>query len=621
MATYDELGIDVKLHGSRNQKVKCPMCSHQRKNKSDKSLSVDLTRGLYNCHYCSWHGFVTDKTDEEIRQDRKKYAKPEPIELPLNDNTIRWFKDQRGIDPETLQYFRVSESKEWMPERDGHAAGKRSCINFNYFRDGEKVNVKYRDKLKCFRLTKDAELVLYNLDSLKDRSTCLICEGEIDAMTFYQSGHYGAVSVPNGASKGSAKLEYLDNCWSALEKMQKIIIAVDGDQAGEFLKNELIRRFGKHRCWVVEYPADCKDANEVLLKHGIEAVRTLWQSAVAPPLESVLLVDDLRAELEDIALNGWPKSDAIGYEGFDHLLRFRRGEVTTVTGIPAHGKGEFTDQIAIRLASRHGWKVGVFSYEEPSFIKVIKLCQRYTGLPYYRSDKNAMMNATQRNAALNFVNDHFFFIDIDTADLTIDGILDKGRELVLRKGIDLLIIDPYNCIESKRQAFQSETEYVSEVMGKITRFARLNDVHVFLVAHPTKMRKDDKGNYYVPTLYDIAGSSNFFNKTYNGICVYRNYETNTADVHVQKVKFFFNGQLGSQTFKFDPDTSRYAEEGRPVWQTEIEFQQKRKVQLAMDLEPSTPVEPPSAEASQPEPPKPTGSNSFQDPLDKEDVPF
>ncbi|GAB4020245.1 bifunctional DNA primase/helicase [Spirosoma migulaei] len=586
MATYEELQIDIKSHGPRIQKVKCPMCAHQRKNKADKSLSVNLDKGVFNCHYCAWSGHVTDKTDAELRAERKQYAKPPVIELPLSDNTIKWFAG-RGIEPETLQYFRVSESTEWMPDRGEHKAGTRNCINFNYFRSGEKINVKYRDSLKCFRMTKDAELILYNLDALKDRTDMLICEGEIDGMTFYQAGHYGAVSVPNGASKGSAKLEYLDNCWSAFERMEKIIIAVDGDEAGNYLKNELMRRLGKHRCWVVNYPEGCKDANEVLLKYGLEAVRKLWQFATAPPLESVLLVDNLREELDIIYLKGWPKSDPIGYQGFDDLLRFRRSEVTTVTGIPGHGKGEWIDQVTIRLAARYGWKAAVFSYEEPAPIKVIKLAQKYIGLPYYRSDVSAKMNTAQRQAALNFIHDHFFFIDIDTADLTIDGILDKAQEIRIRKGIDTLIIDPYNCIETNRNQWQTETEYVSEVMRKIKRFAKLSDVHVFLVAHPTKMRKDkNTGHYEIPTLYDIAGSANFFNKTDNGLCVYRNYADDTTDVYVQKVKFFFNGKLGFQTFHFDTPTGRYAETSG-YYETEIEYQQKRKVQLELSDTPVT----------------------------------
>ena len=382
-------------------------------------------------------------------------------------------------------------------------------------------------------------------------------------MTFYQAGHYGAVSVPNGASKGNAKLEYLDNCWPVFEKMEKIIIATDGDQAGEFLREELIRRLGRHRCWIVRYPDGCKDANEILLTHGIEAVKKLWKTAEAPPLESVHSIDDLTPDINNIFENGWPKGYKTEIDGLDSKLVFAPGELTTITGIPQHGKGKFLDEILINLSALHNLKHGIFSYEEPSVVKSTVLAQKYIGRPFYRADKSVMMSRPQKDAALKFLNEHFFFIDIKTADLSIDGLISKFRELVLRKGVNTVVLDPYNCIESQRGDRQSETEYVGEVMGKLKRFAVACNVHVFLVAHPTKMKKEN-GKYLVPTLYDIAGSANFFNKTDNGLTVYRNYEDNTTDIYIQKVKFFYNGEIGCVPLKYDLDTSRYTSPGFPI---------------------------------------------------------
>jgi twinkle protein len=587
MATYEELDIQLNANRQGNQKTFCPNCRHQRKNKTDKSLSVQTSTGRYNCHYCGFHGIVDGKTKEEGRQEwkerQKQYARPEPLALPIRQNIIDWFK-KRGITPDTLQYFKVSESSDWMPAKGDTPAGVRKTINFNYYRGDQKINVKYRDHLKTFRLVKDAELILYNLNALNDRTDMLICEGEIDCMSFYQSGHYGAVSVPNGASKGSAKLEYLDQCADVLQRMVKVIIATDDDTAGHFLRDELARRIGREKCWFVNYPAGCKDANEVQLKYGLEAVRALWTQAIPPPLEHILTADDMAGDLDQIYRDGWPEPMKAGYSEFDRLIGFLPGQLTTVTGSPGHGKGEFLEQLMIRLATRCGWKIGYFSYEEPPLIKTVRLCQKYVGLPFvakpgYQTER---MNLAQQQTARHFVADHFFYIDTDKADITIDGILAKARELVLRKGINVFIIDPYTCIESRRPHTQSETEYIGEVMQKLTQFAKLNNVHVFLVAHPTKMKKE-KGKYLVPTLYDIAGSANFYNKTHNGLCVYRDFSTNLVIVYVQKIKFDFCGRLGSQAFTFDVLTGRYTEEGM-AYESEIEQQRRRQVQMGIAYE-------------------------------------
>jgi twinkle protein len=90
----------------------------------------------------------------------------------------------------------------------------------------------------------------------------------------------------------------------------------------------------------------------------------------------------------------------------------------------------------------------------------------------------------------------------------------------------------------------SETVYVSHVMKKITQFCRKYDVHVWLVVHPTKPMKDKSGKAMIPKLSDAAGSMNFSNKTYNGFVVYRDFEDNSVQAIIGKVKFKFLGRLG-----------------------------------------------------------------------------
>jgi twinkle protein len=97
----------------------------------------------------------------------------------------------------------------------------------------------------------------------------------MDCLSLHEAGIHNSVSVPNGASMGNQKLEYLDNCWEAFEGAKRIVLAVDSDAAGLSLREELARRLGKERCYTVSYPDGCKDANDVLLKHGKEAVQAL----------------------------------------------------------------------------------------------------------------------------------------------------------------------------------------------------------------------------------------------------------------------------------------------------------------------------------------------------------
>jgi twinkle protein len=104
----------------------------------------------------------------------------------------------------------------------------------------------------------------------------------------------------------------------------------------------------------------------------------------------------------------------------------------------------------------------------------------------------------------------------------------------------------------------SETEYISKAYTKLIRFARQYGVHIFLVAHTTKIQKDKAtGKYEMPTLYSISGSANFYNKTHNGVVVYRDFEAKNVTVNVQKVKQSWLGQVGWASFTFDTMTRQY----------------------------------------------------------------
>ncbi len=254
----------------------------------------------------------------------------------------------------------------------------------------------------------------------------------------------------------------------------------------------------------------------------------------------------------------------IGYDEFDKIFSFRPGELTTVTGIPGSGKSAWLDQVLVRLSSRHGWKHAVCSPEnQPVPLHISKIASCFIGMPFYRANPSNRMTEAQWNYAKYFVNEHYWFYNITEVDLTVDGVLEKAAELIMRFGINSLIIDPWNTLDHNIPAGMNETQFISKALTKIGTFAKSYSVHIFLVAHPTKINKDRQtGKFEVPNLYNISGSAHFFNKTDNGITVYRDFETNLITVYIQKVRFFFVGKVGFTTFTYEVETGRYAEEGR-----------------------------------------------------------
>ena len=584
MKDYSDFGIQIP-YGRRGGKVKtfCPQCHDQRHNKRDKSLSVDLDKGLWNCHYCSWSGSLKESTYDpspegkrkwmeqqpwyrqtQIRQQKREYKKPQPRPTaPMSTKALAWFKG-RGISEETLLAMKVTEGLEWMPQKNGQA----NTVQFNYYHNGELVNTKFRTGDKCFKLVSGAELLPYNIDAIKGQKECIITEGEMDALSFYECGRHDVISVPNGAN---ANLDYLDNYIEEyFEDKETIYIASDTDTKGVLLRDELLRRFGVERCRVLEYGDGCKDANEHLMKYGRESLLQCIASAPEIKVEGVFTVSDFEQSLDALFENGWQKGVTIGHDNFDRLCSFETKRLCIVTGIPGSGKSEFIDEIAERLNMRYGWRFAYFSPENaPLAYHASKLIEKFTGKRFNRQS----LTFGEYKQVKEHIEQDFYFI-APTDNYRVDNILEKAKYLVRRRGIKALVIDPYNRLESE-QGTRNETQYISELLDKLTNFAQRNDILIILMAHPTKQPRNKDGVIEAPTLYDISGSANFFNKADFGIVVHRNRTENTVEVHVQKVKFRHLGECGMALFKYNLNNGRYTPYTNgiePVWDNENHIQ-------------------------------------------------
>lgn len=566
MKDYSDFGIKIP-YNRQSGKIKtfCPQCHDTRHNKADKSLSVDLDKKVWNCHYCGWAGTLNESEFDdspegkrrwmekqpwfkpaEIRREKPVYKKPAPrATAGISERAQAWFTS-RGISAQTVKEMKITEGMEYMPQKQGQA----NTVQFNYFKNGELVNVKYRTGDKCFKLCSGAELLPYNIDAIKGQRDCIITEGEMDALSFIEIGFKNVISVPNGAN---ANLSYLDDyIEDYFDDKDTIFVAPDTDTKGVLLRDELLRRFGAERCRVLDYGADCKDANEVLMKHGREALKRCLAEAPEVKLEGVFTVSDFEQSLDALFEHGMQKGVTIGHDCFDRLCSFETKRLCVVTGIPGSGKSEFIDEIAERLNMRYGWRFAYFSPENaPLAYHASKLIEKFTGKKF---GKDTLSFGEYKQVKKHLEENIFFISPKD--DFRLDTILERAKFLVRRKGIKALVIDPYNRLEDESEG-QNETKYISKQLDRLTNFAQLNDVLVILMAHPTKQPRNKDGVIEAPTLYDISGSANFYNKTDFGIVVHRNRLENTVEVIVQKVKFRHLGECGTALFKYNLNNGRY----------------------------------------------------------------
>lgn len=542
----------------------CPWCSPTRKKKHDTCLSVN--RGpeniLYNCYHgdCGVSGVVWL---QETHKGYAKMAEQKPMRAAEDydslDERHYEFLTSRGISTSTAHKFKLV----------GDDYNGKPALGFLYFdKKGKPEAIKHRILgEKGFYCTNPAAS-FFGLERIKKGDDLYIVEGEMDVLALAEVG-VNAISVPNGATlkvtegridpKEDNKFRFLWDAKEFVDAAKRIIIATDADAPGEALAEEIARRVGKERCWRIAFPEGSKDSNDVLLKEGAERLRKAVSEPTPWPVQGLYDAERFRDSVWELYDKGAGKGESTGYESVDELYTVVPGQVTIVTGIPSSGKSEFIDQVMMNLASNKGWKFGVCSFENEPRFHIAKLMSKRSGIHFFEG-YHRRMNKEEAAAAFNFVNDHFAFVHQDDGSLAdLDSILDRLRVAILRFGIRGAIIDPYNFI-SRDNRDKSETEWISDMLTKVKAFAMGHGIHIWFVAHPTKLQKGVDGRIPAPGGYDISGSAAWFAKADCGVTVHREKDEPTvAQIHVWKCRFAWVGKQGQTNLLYNTSTTRYDE--------------------------------------------------------------
>ena len=564
MRNFANYQVDIRHRTSGVIKTICNQCLPTRHNKRDRSLRVNIDTGHCHCYHCGADFYVPDDTEEREKAERQAARKrraaavvPQHFQRPvfdaskttLSDATERWLVETRCIPQSVIAELRITEQEEFMPQ----FGAKERCVCFNYFEGGQLVNTKFRSGKKHFKMVQGAELIPYNIDSLIGQTSCIIHEGELDAASSIAAGFKGVISVPAGAN---SNLSWLDRFMEThFEDLEEIIIAVDTDSAGIRLRDELVNRLGAERCRVVAYGPDCKDANEHLVKYGLESLRIAIEQAVEVPLEGIFTAADLHGDLRALFDNGFGPGAETGWEEMDKICTYERRRNIIVTGTPGAGKSEWVDELVLRLCLRHQWKIGFFSPDNiPIVYHLRKLIEKLTG---HRFQNGCGMTEGLLARSEEFLAENVSHISLK-GNATPDRVLAKARELVVRRGCRIFVFDPLNRFDHEPAPGQTETQYISNLLNKFTEFATQYNCLLILVAHPRKMnRNPTTGATPRVEMYDINGSADFYNKADYGIVVERDKEIGITRVYVDKVKFKHLGVGGVATFVYDPVNGRY----------------------------------------------------------------
>lgn len=551
--------LDLKKTSGK-EKIRCPHCDDSRSDKKDKSLLINHADGYGKCFYCE---ALTFRDNEKNKRETKvNYTLPNQEwhnYTNLSDNLVKWF-ESRGIKQYVLKDFCISEEVMYQPQLNKSV----NNVVFNYFESDLLVNKKYRSANKKFTQSKNGKPILYNINSVIGCDEVYICEGEIDVLSLAQIGIKNAVSLPTGANDNDA---FWINSEKYLKDVKKFYIATDNDEKGNEVAEKIAQRLGRYRCERVIFNG--KDANDDLVSGCLE--ETILNTEKYP-VSGTYSISDVWNDVLDLLDKGIPetiKPKGEWCKGFNEIFSVMKGHLITITGVPSHGKSNFTDWYILNLLQDYGMKASWFSPEHnPMSLYVTNLATKALGTNFFKATPQ------QRNEFKEWANERIYLTNADgSQEPNWEWLLDTFQNQMMRYGIDIFVIDAWNKVVLNDK---NELQGIRRVLTKLTAFAQQNNVMIFLVAHPTKMKKNDKsGLVEMPTLYDVAGSADFRNQTHDGFCVYRVFgEGGKTIVKNLKTKMTFQGDINKEAdFYYNEDNGRYYDcttqkNNLPLWSTD-----------------------------------------------------
>ncbi len=563
-------------------KTPCPLCSHTRTKSDEACLTVNLDTGGYHCYHCAATGWLEDvkATLPFATKTKRTYKVPDATQMEdrqerVDTDVLEYFQ-KRGISEKTLTDWKIGSGPSIVrKDEQGNVVYENGvmvrdkAIWFPFYEEGKLVFVKHlrprewNEGKRVFRAFAGGKPVPFGLDNAGKR--IIMVEGEIDALSVYEAGINEVWSVPNGV-EGLGFLEF-ESVVDKLQAAEYVYLAVDTDEAGQKLQDELIRRLkvmiGAEKIMLVYWLEDCKDANDVLVKHGPAMLyANIIDMSEALPMDGISEIYEFADEFMKHYREGLPKGVSTGIPALDPLYRVMPGMCTVITGVTNYGKSELMDEITRCMIEQAGWKFAFYSPENyPMSLHMIKLAEKYIGKPFDQ-EKMGHMSEAEAIRAKDWMQENIFYINPRGVTFSVDEILERAKVLIYRKGIQGIVIDPWNYVKKEFNGLR-EDQFINDAMQKIGVFTKDTGAHIWLTVHPRTLRRDKEDKIQVPTVMELSGGSKFGDNADFMLAVHRDpkkaFETkiHEVDIHVQKSRYKYAATQGMQTLIWNQFNGRF----------------------------------------------------------------
>lgn len=430
---------------------------------------------------------------------RRSIKVEDAVAIVDGSNTMGYLVSDRGLTPATLKAYRVAQGlRDDVMAFPSFEPDGKTLVHMKY------IKIERENGKKVSWTSKDTSCVLFGKQAVPmDGGDLVITEGEIDAMSMYQMG-YPAVSIPFGAGNHE---KWIENDYEWLECFSRIVLCMDADGAGFKGRAEIAKRLGHHRCFMVNMPDGCKDANDVLLADKQAEMFDAMESASTIDPPQLKPASEFWEETREVRFPTRKDSEGVPFL-FSAPWSIRPKELTIWTGFNFHGKSQLLNLTVVYLRSVNQTTC-VASFEvEPPVTLDIMTCQSL-------AQQNA--SVAEYEQAFRWLTDGMMIVN-RVGVIPWRELLEIMRYAALRYRVKQFVIDSMLRCGIGQEDFQSQKDLVDA----LTLFALEHECHVHLVAHSKKPQNSDESR--PPGKYDIKGSGDISDLAHNVVCVHRNLE-------------------------------------------------------------------------------------------------
>ena len=594
-STKTEYSLDIPVGTSKKEvQLLCPVCSHTRKKKNDKCLSYNTSVGVSFCFHCG-ASFYSKKI---VIVETKIEPLAEDVNRKSSDRYLTSFCQRRKLTLDTLKSVGVFETKHYFRSKEN--SGEKRCVCFPFIRGTETYYRKYRTIDKMFASEGKGHIffnhdvvvntALFNKD--EKENYIIITEGEVDCLSYIQVGYKNAVSVPTGAISTS----FLENYSKLFEKIDRIYISFDNDEAGYSLSQYFIKHFNAGNIHTINLQ-ECKDANEFLVKYGEEALSNAVKNAKGLPCEGTVTLEDVRNDLDAIREFGYDRGEPTYFSNIDMgneqslglpVFSFKKKTIHLLSGHPNMGKSNYLYNMLLLRSLHSDEKWGIFTPETGAATTFYEmLVHIYCGKNIVKPKKDrtniraVIASKEEYEEACEWVGKHFFFIyppDDKEHAHTVDSIMNEVQMNVKAHDIDGFVIDPCNQMDVGNMDGARDL-FIQSLLRRTRYFINKYNLYAFFVEHPARSPMFSEDTLPEPGPHTIAGGPAWNRSVDVMFILHRpNFLSDVNDpittVNFRKIRNRKAiGYGGKVDFSYNVDKQRYTyslSEGDEAWIDPIE---------------------------------------------------